>query len=312
MTPQGTRRRDGGGRGRPSVAVVGSVNLDLVARAPRLPEPGETVTGAALSRHPGGKGANQALAARRLGAEAALFAAVGTDPEAEAALALLHAEGVDLAACERREDAPTGIALIMVAEDGENQIVVAPGANALYSPHSLELDRFDAVICQLEIPTETIARAAAACRGLFCLNLAPARSLPASILERVDLLVMNETEARFAAAALGEHPALVAVTFGARGAELRRGGEIVARARPPAVSAIDTTGAGDAFTAALAVGLVEGMQEAAALVFACAAGALAATAAGAQPALPRRAAVERLLARAASKAEGADSAMCFR
>ncbi len=312
MISQGTRRKRGGERDGPSIAVVGSVNLDLVASASRLPEPGETVTGATLAKHPGGKGANQALAARRLGAEVALFAAVGRDPEADAALALLKAGGVDLSACERREDAPTGIALITVAEDGENQIVVAPGANALYSPHVLELDDFDAVLCQLEIPTETIARAAAACRGLFCLNLAPARSCPASILERVDLLVMNESEARFAAATLGEHHALAAITFGAGGAELRRGGEVVARTSPPSVSAVDTTGAGDAFTAALVVALVEGMTGEAALDFACAAGAAAVTIAGAQPSLPHRAAVEQLLARRAAGAADADSGVCFR
>ena len=312
MTSQGTRRKSGDGRGRPSIAVVGSVNLDLVARAPRLPAPGETVTGATLAKHPGGKGANQALAARRLGAGVALFAAVGTDPEAEAALALLRGEGIDLSACERHPDTPTGVALIAVDEDGENQIVVAPGANAIYSPHGLELEGFDAVICQLEIPTETIARAAAACRGLFCLNLAPARPLPESILERVDLLVMNETEARFAAASLGEHHALAAITFGARGADLRRDGDVIARARPPAVRAVDTTGAGDAFTAALVVGLVEGMEEGEALAFACAAGALAATGAGAQPSLPYRDAVERLLAQEAERAVDADGDMCFR
>ncbi|MFQ5347567.1 MAG: ribokinase, partial [Rhodothalassiaceae bacterium] len=261
-------------RARPAIAVVGSVNLDLVASADRLPAPGETVTGAILTRHPGGKGGNQALAARRLGAEVVLFAATGNDPEAEQALALLVREGVDISACERHPEAATGLALIAVAGDGENQIIVAPGANARFSPHALDLDRFDAVICQLEIPTETIARAAAACRGLFVLNLAPARPVPAAVLERAGLVVVNEGEARALAGLLAGYRGLLAVTFGARGAELRRDGEVVARARPPAVEAVDSTGAGDAFTAALTLGLAEGRPQPEALAFACAAGAL--------------------------------------
>ena len=172
----------------PSIAVVGSVNLDMVATGPRLPVPGETVTGAKLGRYPGGKGANQALAARRLGAEVALHARVGDDAAADEALALLRAEGVDLSCCRVDAEVPTGIALIVVAPSGENQIVVAPGANRALTPDTLDLPSADALICQLEVPMETIARAAAEFEGFFCLNLAPAAPVPPEILERAELI----------------------------------------------------------------------------------------------------------------------------
>jgi ribokinase len=138
-----------------SVAVVGSVNLDLVASVQRLPVPGETVTGAELSRFPGGKGANQALAARRLGAEVSLVACVGDDAEADEALALLKDGGVDLGFCARVPGVTTGTALIAVAPGGENHIVVAPGANRLLAPESLRLPKADALVCQLEGCTST-------------------------------------------------------------------------------------------------------------------------------------------------------------
>ncbi|MFO1425502.1 MAG: ribokinase [Steroidobacteraceae bacterium] len=273
--------------------MVGSVNLDFVASGPRLPAPGETVTGARLARHPGGKGANQALAARRLGAEVRLLARVGRDAAANEALALLRAEGVDLGGCSVDPQEPTGVALIAVAPGGENQIVVAPGANAAFAPALLELSPADALICQLEIPVETVARAVALARGFVCLNLAPALNVPPDVLERADLLVVNDTEAEWYGPAL---QGLVAVTHGARGATLLRDGEPVAQASPPAVTAVDSTGAGDAFVAALVLALVEGQPAPHALAFACAAGAAAARRAGAQPSLPTRAEVTRLLA----------------
>lgn len=278
----------------PTIIVVGSVNLDLTAMVPRLPAPGETVTGAELGRYPGGKGANQALAARRLGADVLLFARVGDDANAEEALAMLRADGVKLSDCEADPDVPTGVALISVAPTGENQIVVAPGANRTLLPERLDLPWADALICQLEVPVETVSKAARVFEGFFCVNLAPATTVPAEILRRADLIVVNETEAAFYGELLNETDALVAVTQGERDALLRKRGRIVARARPPAVDAVDATGAGDAFTAALTVALVEKMALQDALEFACAAGACATTRLGAQPSLPYRMDVEKL------------------
>jgi len=278
------------------IAVVGSVNLDLVARVGRLPRPGETVTGAELRRYPGGKGANQALAARRLGAEVSLYARVGEDGEAEAALALLRAEQVDLEDCRGDPQAPTGIAMILVDRSGENQIVVAPGANAAFRPERLDLAAYDAVICQLEVPDAALAAAAAGTSGLFCINLAPFRTLPRGVVDRADLLVMNEGEAQAAAGLVAGHAGLQAITLGAAGARLCRGGQEIAAARPPRVEAVDATAAGDAFTAALVLELTCGRPQGEALAFACAAGAATASRPGAQPSLPDRAAVLDLLA----------------
>jgi ribokinase len=277
------------------VVVVGSVNLDLSASVARLPEPGETITGATLSRFPGGKGANQALAARRLGADVGLVASVGEDAAADEALALLREGGVDLSRLQVLRDKPTGIALICVAPSGENQIVVAPGANAAMDSTALELGSADALICQLEVPGEAIAAAAGAFEGFFCANLAPAKEIDVTVLQRADLVIVNETEAAWYGDTLAACTGLVATTFGARGASLRKQGELIAEAVPPEVRAVDTVGSGDAFTAALTVALVEGQEPAAALRFACAAGAAAATRAGAQPSLPMRAEVEALL-----------------
>jgi ribokinase len=278
----------------PAITVVGSVNLDLVATAASLPAPGETVTGATLARHPGGKGANQALAARRLGAEVRLVARVGADAMADEALALLREDGVDLAGCVAGPSTPTGVALIAVDAKGENLIVVAPGANAGFAPADLGEPVEDALICQLELPVATVAQAVASARGFVTVNLAPAAEVPSALLERADLIVVNEAEAAFYGDRLHGSRGMVAVTLGARGARLHRGGTPIAEAAPPPVVAIDSTGAGDAFVAALTVALLEGQVPAAALAFACAAGALAATRPGAQPSLPWRAEIEAL------------------
>jgi ribokinase len=280
----------------PLITVAGSVNLDLVASAPRLPGPGETITGARLARHPGGKGANQALAARRLGADVRLHARVGADALADEALALLRAEGVDLAACRADPGHPTGVALIAVAPGGENQIVVAPGANAAFTPDLLDGPIEGALICQLELPAATVAKAIALAQGFVCVNLAPARDIPVGALERADLIVVNETEAAHYGDRLQAARGLVAITWGARGAGLFQGKSMIARAEPAKVEAVDATGAGDAFVAALTLALVEKRAFAEALAFACAAGALAATRPGAQPSLPTRTEVEARMA----------------
>lgn len=269
---------------RPKVCVVGSVNLDLVARAERLPRPGETVTGATFEQVPGGKGANQAVACARLGAEVRLVAAVGRDPIADEALVELRAAGVELD-LQLREEA-TGVALIVVDAQGENEIVVAPGANAQL--RDFELPECDAVLCQLEIPDEAVVSAWEQCSGLFCLNAAPAR--PVAI--DPDLTVVNPFELE----ALTRRDGLIALTLGAEGAVLLDGGEEVARAAPPAVETVDGTAAGDAFTACLLVCLLEGRDRQEALVRACAAGAIAASRFGAQPSLPTAAEVDAILA----------------
>lgn len=277
------------------ITVAGSVNLDIVATGERLPRPGETVTNAVLAQHPGGKGANQALAARRLGAEVVLLAAVGRDANADAALALLRAEGVNLEHCHVDPRLPTGVALIAVAASGENQIVVAPGANRALG-NTFVLPPSDAVICQLEVPIASVEHAAAQCQGLLVLNLAPAAELPAALLQRADLIIVNQPESEFYGAGLRNRRGMLAVTAGARGAVLWRAGREIARATPPAITPVDTTGAGDAFVAALTVALLEGQPADRALRFACAAGAACALRAGAQPALPTRAQVLALLA----------------
>jgi len=268
----------------PRLTVVGSINLDLVVRAERLPRPGETVTGASFSRVPGGKGANQAVAAARLGAEVALVGCVGSDELAEEALAGLREAGVE----ERWlvKDAPTGIALITVDAAGETTIVVAPGANVELRPEDLALGDADAVLCQQEIPAETVARAAELAPRFF-LNAAPAREGA----PEAELTVVNRLELE----ALGERRGLVCLTLGAEGAMLLEDGEEVARAEPPEVEAVDGTAAGDAFTACLVVSLLEGRPRDEALRRACAAGALAASHFGAQTSLPTAAEVDALL-----------------
>jgi ribokinase len=263
----------------PSLTVVGSINLDLVAKVERLPRPGETLTGATLERIPGGKGANQAVAAARLGADVRMVGCVGGDANARDAVAGLHEAGVELAL--REVDAPTGVAIILVAADGENQIVVVPGANA-------EVGGFTArgnVLCQLEIPDAAVREARLQAEWL-CVNAAPARPL----VVEPDLVVANRYEADL----VGEQ-ALLALTLGEEGAVLLERGREVARARPPHVVAVDGTAAGDAFTACLVVSLLEGREREEALRRACAAGAIAASRFGAQPSLPTADEVDAIL-----------------
>lgn len=277
------------------ITVVGSVNLDIVAAGKSLPRPGETVTGAKLARHPGGKGANQALAARRLGMEVRLIAAVGNDDMAEEALKLLRFASVDLSATQYINGETTGVALIAVSEAGENQIIVCPGANHALDPGDVEGERIEHMMGVLEVPVPVLLAAAQRATGFVALNLAPAMEVPEELLSRARLLIVNETEAAFYGAALHAPGRYVAISLGAAGAELWMGGEKIAAALPPEVKVVDTTGAGDTFSAALTVSLIQGAAPEEALRFAVAAGALACTRPGAQPSLPRRSEVETLL-----------------
>ena len=260
------------------LTVVGSINLDLVLRLERLPRPGETVSGGELSRFPGGKGANQAVAAARLGAAVTMVGAVGDDAFADEALVGLRDAGVTL---ELERSGVTGVAMIYVDAGGETEIAVSPGANATVRPSSPG----GAVLCQLEVSDEVVREAA---RGadFFALNAAPARRI--DIVP--DLLVVNQLEHEVVSAGR-----LVAVTYGSAGAALFENGVEVARAVPPRVEAVDGTAAGDAFTACLVVSLLEGRAHQVALERACAAGALAATRLGAQPSLPTASEVEAIL-----------------
>ncbi len=261
------------------LTVVGSINLDLVARVERLPRPGETISGTAFERFPGGKGANQAVAAARLGARVRMVGAVGTDPLADEALEGLRAAGVEL---ELERAGTTGIALIVVGADGENQIVVIPGANAAVRPVSPA----GAVLCQLEVANEVVL-AAARDATFFALNAAPAR--PVELVP--DLLIVNRLEHEVVS-----RGKLVAVTYGPEGAALFEDGVEVAHATPPGVEAVDGTAAGDAFAACLVVSLLEERPRDEALHRACAAGALAASRLGAQPSLPTAGELEAILA----------------
>ena len=276
----------------PSVCVVGSINLDLVARVDELPRPGETLTGAKLAYVPGGKGANQAVAAARLGAAVRFVGAVGDDDFGELAVQELREAGVDLSRTQVVRSR-TGIALILVDAAGENQIVVVPGANHALDAARIEVGNPDALVCQLEILDDAIEAAVAQTDAFFCVNAAPARRVPGAILERADLVVANTLELE----ALDSSPlgTLFALTLGARGAILLDDGEEVARAEPPKVKAVDGTAAGDAFTACLVVSLLEGRDREEALRRACAAGALAASRPGAQPSLPTAAELDEIL-----------------
>lgn len=287
------------------VVVFGSINVDFTARVAALPRRGETITGRDLQVSPGGKGANQALAARRAGADVALAGATGRDAFAETALALLRVDGVDLAHV-RAVDAATGVALIHVDAAGDNAITVVPGANALARADQVSdalLARAALLVLQLETPADQsldVARRAGALGKRVMLNAAPAAPLDAAWREVLDVLVVNAVEAQtlapsfgapgepvaFAAFVSGAYDIDVIVTLGGDGAcALSRG--IAHRVPALGVDVVDTVGAGDAFAGALAAALDRGETLRRALACASAAGALACTRAGAQAALPR-------------------------
>jgi ribokinase len=268
------------------LTVVGSINLDLVARGERFPRPGETVTGATFAEIPGGKGANQAVAAAKLGAEVTMIGCVGADGFAELALAGLREAGVT--AAWKQKEAATGVALIVVDAGGENMIVVAPGANAELRPEDVSLPEDAGVLCQLEIPLDVVEFVGDCAPADFFLNAAPAQTGPVPV---ADVTIVNTYELE----ALQHREGLIVVTLGADGAIMLEDGKEVARATPPAVQVVDGTAAGDAFTACLVVSLLEGRERTEALRCACAAGALAASRFGAQTSLPTAAEVDAVL-----------------
>ncbi|MBI2302062.1 MAG: ribokinase, partial [Armatimonadetes bacterium] len=298
------------------VVVVGSANTDLVCLLDRLPAPGETVLGGTFFEAPGGKGANQAVAAARLGAQVTFVARLGGDSYGDRALAGYQADGIDTRYIVRDPERPSGVALILVDSAGENSIAVASGANAALSPADIEaaepaFAEANVVLMQLEIPLDTVAAAARLAKRqgrLVILNPAPSRELPEALLRDVDILTPNQTEAAQLFGALGEDDEAIAErlrTCPVPTVVLTRGRQGVLAVRPdwvqaipaPEVSAVDTTAAGDAFNGALAACLSDGYGLCLAAERACAAGALAATRAGAQPSLPTLAELEAFLAR---------------
>lgn len=294
------------------VFVVGGINTDLVVRSKTLPRPGETILGGDFSIVGGGKGANAAVAAARLGASVAMVARVGEDDFGRARLTDLGHEGIDTSGVRPVPDVPSGVALIVVDAQGENTIVVVPGANALLTEEDIAAHAptaGDVLLGQLEIPFATTAaalRRARAAGATTVLNAAPYDPACLAMLPLIDLLIVNEVEAAdllgrvqitpdtaldAVAALQARGPGAVAITLGAYGAVVGRGDQ---RQHLPApqVTVVDTTAAGDAFCGALAAGLAAGDDFFAAATRAVIAGSLAVTKAGAQPSLPRRDAVE--------------------
>lgn len=300
------------------VIIVGSINLDLIARVKKIPLPGETVSGTSFANSPGGKGANQALAARRAGAEVAMIGAVGKDANAEPALALLKSAGVDLSGVKIVSDdaTSTGVAMILVDETtGENQIAVIAGANACVEGDSLEqaaITKDDIVVLQMEVPDEANRAAikiASKAGARSILNIAPYAEGAVGLAKSADITIANETEFDDLCAALKMNGNErrdkahafnktfgkgIIITLGAKGAlAIIDGKEYSALA--PKIEAVDTVGAGDTFCGAFAVALSEGKQIEEALRFACTAGALACLKPGAQPAIPLRADIDKMI-----------------
>lgn len=289
------------------VCIVGSVNVDLVVVADRLPRPGETVLGGRFGVHDGGKGANQAVAAARAGAMVSMIGAVGLDEHGRRALAALEAEGIDVSGVRRLEE-PTGVAIIAVGPRGENQIVVAPGANASFTLDDADLERIggcDVLLTNHEVPNPVIItslRAAAEANVRSILNPAPARGIPAEVLHLGPILTPNEHELVVAIgndeteAALdeltGRHAGPIIVTQGPAGALLADDDRRERFPGFPAPDVVDTTGAGDTFNGVLATWLAGGAPLPEAIVAANAAASLSVGAAGAREGMPRREAIE--------------------
>lgn len=281
------------GPARPRAVVVGSMNTDLIVRCAQLPRPGETVLGGDVVRVAGGKGGNQAAALARLGVPTSMVACVGRDELGGWLTAQLAAQGVDTSMMQRSAR-PSGTAFITIDATGENEIVVAPGANADLVLDDVDLGAFDVVLAQMEVASEIIDALAQRTSSLI-LNVAPSRVVAASTLARCAVVIANELEAR----SLGIHELRhCVVTRGRGGAVHYRFGEVVAESSAPVMDVVDTVGAGDVFCAAYAARFVEGEEPDAALHFAVIAGALATTARGARGRLPTTEEVEQWRARA--------------
>jgi len=300
------------------ITVVGSINMDLVVRAPHIPAPGETVLGSGFGVFPGGKGANQAVATARQGAEVTFIGRVGGDAFGRELLDSLVAEGIQTQYIGVEDSTASGVALITLDAAGQNSIVVAPGANHVLSPEHIQaadasFAGADLLLLQLETPLETVVAAAegAKTHGVkVVLNPAPAQPLPEALLKIVDVLIPNESEAALltglpvetlegaetaARKLLKLGVRWVVVTLGARGALLVSGDRPAIHVLSYPVEVVDTTAAGDSFVGAFSVALAEGSPLEAAVRRGCAAGALAATRLGAQPSIPTKAEVDGLL-----------------
>lgn len=293
------------------VVVVGSANMDLVARVARFPAPGETILGEGFATYPGGKGANQAVAIGKLGGSVTFVGKVGEDGFGDRLEASLRAAGVSTEGLARTPDQPTGTAIILVDDDAENQIVVIPGANAALTPDEaatrIGASGASVALFQLECPIETVRAGLAEakrCGMKTILNPAPAAPLPPAMLRDVDVLTPNRTEAATLTGLSGEPDEMIAalLDMGVGAVAMTRGKEGCVYGTPGrtvaipsiAVEAVDTTAAGDAFNGALALFLSEGMPAEHAIAGANRVGALAATKAGAQASMPTREELEAL------------------
>jgi ribokinase len=249
---------------------------------PKLPGRGETVSSAEPTWFPGGKGANQAVAAARMGGNVSMFGAVGSDQPGQMCLSALKQSGVNVDAVVT-VSSPTSTALVMVEHSGENQIVVADGANQHAAFDAAQISAADAVIVQFEIPESVIVEVGKAANGIFCVNAAPVRELSDELASLIDVLIVNEHEY----AQLGEPKSgLVIVTAGAKEVVAYQNGEVVAKSQPPKVEALDTVGAGDTFVGAFVVAYASGKTIPDSLDLACAASALSTLKLGAQSGMP--------------------------
>jgi len=308
----------------PHLLVFGSINMDLVISTPALPRPGQTVVGGNLATIPGGKGANQAVACARLGARTSMAGRVGADAFGSQLREHLAGAGVDVGGVGTDATAPTGVALIMVEPSGQNSIVVAPGANHALTPEHAgglagTIASADALLVQLEVPLAALGRAVTLAREAgvrVVMDAGPATRLPADLVALTDVISPNETETEALTGITPDTPAraeqaaglllaqgarLVVLKLGERGCLVQSPGEPARHLPAVPIRPVDTTAAGDAFTAALAVALCEGADPVTAARFANHAGALAATAFGAQPSMPTRSALEQFV-QARSKA----------
>ena len=300
------------------IIVVGSINMDLVVRAPHIPIPGETVLGSDFNTFPGGKGANQAVAAARQGTRVTFIGRVGHDAFGQQLVTGLQAEDVDTKYIGLDENAPSGVALITLDAEGQNSIVVSSGANHKLTPEHIReaiaaFKNADVLLLQLETPLETVIAAAeqAKAHGLkVVLNPAPAQPLPIELLSLVDVLIPNESEtalltdlpvnspeqAETAARKLQTHGVgCVVVTLGSRGALYVDGDQKPTHVKGFSVDVVDTTAAGDSCVGVISVSLAEGLSLETAVKRGCAAGALAATRLGAQPSIPTKAGIDNFI-----------------